>query len=166
MQTTLKEIDHGIWRLEISGQINEQSIFPKLEGHPVSRMIVNLTDVPNANSMGILHWIRWWKDISKRNPAMSFQFENLRMPLLSCASVVAGFLPEKSEILSFYLPYHNESEGVDTQELQKKGVHYDDQFIHLAERIKRSHEGRELEFELDCVPNRDLRCLNLQIKAA
>lgn len=150
--------------MSLIGQINEKSAFPKFEGQTLTKLVIDLEKVPNLNSMGILHWIRWWKDLKKRNPDMSFQFEHIHMPVLSCASVVAGFLPDGSEILSAYIPYHNEDEGVDLEDLQKKGVNYDDQTYKLQNTIVRSHNGKNLEFEIDCMPSRDLRCLNLKIE--
>lgn len=165
METNIKEISPSVFEVKFSGQFNEQSNFPKFDGQPVSKLILNMNDLLKTNSMGILYWIRWWKELQKRNPQIQFQVEYMRMHLLSCASVVSGFLPEKTEILSFYLPYHNEDEGVDIQELCRKGVDYDDQVFKLHETITKSHEGKNLEFEIDFVPARDLRILGLKIEA-
>lgn len=154
----------GVVKMKISGRIDEMSVFPKFEGQSISRLCLNLEDVDGINSMGILFWIRWWKDLLARNSGLTFEVEQARMNIIACSSVVAGFLPEKTEIKSFYLTYHNEIEGQSIQELQQKGINYDDKKITVQEEITRPYEGKEQVFELDCFPNRDLRCLNLEIE--
>ncbi|MGZ3771803.1 MAG: hypothetical protein ACXVCP_01445 [Bdellovibrio sp.] len=162
MKTEFDSIADTI-KLKIFGRIDEMSVFPKFEGQTISKLSMDLISVEGINSMGILYWIRWWKDLTNRNPGITFQIENARMNMISSASVVVGFLPPQTEILSFFLPYHNEVEGQTIQELMKKGINYDDKKMTVLEEIKKVHEGKEITFELDCFPTRDLRCFNLEI---
>lgn len=145
-----------------TGTINEQTVFPALSEQKISILTLNMKDVQSVNSLGILHWIRWYKALEKAHPGLKFKVEELRIQLLSCASVVAGFLPPTAEIISFYLPYHNEAEALDTQELYIKGQHFNDENLRLQMSLKKTVNGQEHEFELDCMPDRDLRVLKLR----
>lgn len=164
MESQFESIGQGIISLKIKGRIDEISVFPKFEGQTVSTLNINLEETEGINSMGILYWIRWWKDLANRNSGIAFEVENAKMNIISTASVVIGFLPPNAQILSFYLSYHNEVEGHNHQEFMKKGVNYDDKKMVVHEEITRSYEGKEETFQLDCFPTRDLRCFNLEIE--
>lgn len=164
MKSDFESTAPGVVKMKISGRVDEMSVFPKFEGQSLSVLQLNLEDVEGINSMGILYWIRWWKDLLSRNPGLTFEVERARMNVISCASIVSGFLPEKTQIHSFYLTYHNEVDGHNIQELLIKGVNYDDHKIMIQEQITRTYEGEEEVFDLDCFPSRDLRCLNLEIE--
>ncbi|MGZ3775314.1 MAG: hypothetical protein ACXVCN_16435 [Bdellovibrio sp.] len=163
MKTEFQSMAPGIVSVKIFGRIDETAIFPKLENIPLSILILDLQNVECVNSMGILYWIRWCKDLLSRNPQMSFQVEYARMNIITTASVVAGFLPEKTQILSFYLNYYSEVESDLIQELQKQGLNYNDKKIEIQSKITKTVQGKQVVYELDCLPNRDLRCLKLEI---
>lgn len=147
--------------VNFSGTITEQTVFPILSEQNISILTLNMKDTQSINSIGILHWIRWYKNLEKAYPGVQFKVAELRIQLLSCASIVAGFLPANAEIISFYLPYHNEPAALDTQELYIKGQHFNDETLRLQMSLKKTVDGKEYEFELDCMPDRDLRVLNL-----
>ncbi|HEY1079133.1 MAG TPA: hypothetical protein VGE46_03515 [Bdellovibrio sp.] len=162
MNITTKSTGPESVLVTFTGTINEQTVFPSLPEQKITVLTLNMKDVQSINSMGILHWIRWYKVLEKAHPGIKFKAEELRIQLMSCASVVAGFLPTNTEIMSFYLPYHNEVEALDTQELYVKGQQFNDESLRLQMTVKKTINEQEYEFDLDCMPDRDLRILKLR----
>ena len=162
MNITTKSTGPESVLVTFTGTINEQTVFPSLTEQKITTLTLNLKDAQSINSMGILHWIRWYKALEKAHPGLKFKAEELRIQLMSCASVVAGFLPTNTEIVSFYLPYHNEVEALDTQELYVKGQQFNDESLRLQMTVKKTINEQEYEFDLDCMPDRDLRILKLR----
>lgn len=164
MKAEYKSVGPNIIEIKISGRIDETTAFPQFESASLKTIKLELADVEGISSMGILHWIRWWKNLAAGRLDLQFEIHNARPNMITCGSVVNGFFPDNSKVFSFYLNYYNEDNKHTIQEFFKKDINFDDHNIKIPEVITRKYNGQEIAYDLDCIPSKDLRSLKLEVQ--
>jgi hypothetical protein len=107
--------------LSLKGSLNEySSALDGVEVNPNFDLNLDLKDLTSINSLGIRNFHSW---------IYSIQCQRLRV--LNCPRVfvnqlnlVAGFLPPKTEIESFFVPYYSEKTSEETSVLFTKFLEY------------------------------------------
>jgi hypothetical protein len=92
--------------ISLSGDLDERATFPDAEFATDKEVIVDLNDLGMINSCGIRTWMKWFE----KHKEVPFRFENIRPFVVDQMGMVRGFLPPKSEVVSFYAPYVDEDE--------------------------------------------------------
>jgi hypothetical protein len=138
----------------LSGSVNEFCKLPKNSLNGVDTIRVDLNRLEFINSPGVGLWVEWMKEYLGKDRLVLFR--HIHEMYVNQMNSVAGFLPKKYDIESFYVPYH----VVDTDEthlhLAQKGKDFvigsEDKpgQVHLPEEI--SLDGKTAE--LDIVPGR------------
>ncbi len=107
---------------EFKGPIDEDAVFPQFDFADITDIVFNFDGVTVINSCGIREWIRWIRGIP----------ENLSMKFLKCPKVIVdqmnivdGFLPARSQLESFYVPYFCEACNAVTEILFTAGVEFE-----------------------------------------
>lgn len=92
--------------VEMSGCIDENFAFPDLASVSKDQPIVlDLDKVEMINSLGIRSWVRWMKGLT----ANLIILKNIPVNIVHQINMIAGFLPEKAKIESFYAPFYCDS---------------------------------------------------------
>ena len=107
--------------IELSGQIDELADFEKIElPQNAKRITIDLKRIKLLNSVGLRSWVLWIKSLDqsiivlRHCPAVAVHQMN----------ILEGFMPLKSTVESFEVPYHCESCGSDTMIWAKRGENY------------------------------------------
>ena len=111
------ESQEGFVCMEFSGRMDEDMILPdrsQLEGKHV---LVDFEEVAFINSLGIRKWLMW----IEKHPFKSLRFKNLPLNVVDQVNMVEGFLPEDSQVESFYVPYYCEGCELETHHHFEEG---------------------------------------------
>jgi hypothetical protein len=93
-------------RLNLSGTIDEDVTFPKIEDGPQKQIVLDLKDIKTINSVGIREWLNWIKPLSDKYEIV---LENCPKAMVFQFNMVEGFLPPKAKVTSFFVPFYCES---------------------------------------------------------
>ncbi|QDK38148.1 hypothetical protein [Bdellovibrio sp. NC01] len=108
--------------LTLQGSLNEYSSeLNQVAVHPSYDLSLDLRYLTAINSIGIRNFQNW---ISKvESPRIIF----LRCPrnFVHQLNLVHGFIPERSEIRSFYVTFYSEATGAEVEKLFVRGIDYD-----------------------------------------
>ncbi len=91
--------------IRIKGELSASTSFPNMNLKANDDIILSLEDVVGINSAGVQKWIKWITELQNTNPETSFQFKSFPANFARLAHQIKGFLPEKSIIESFVVPY-------------------------------------------------------------
>lgn len=88
--------------LAFEGTIDEDVSFPPVDGSKYKKIVIDLKSVKSINSVGIREWLNWFRPLAEKceitlercPKAMVFQF-----------NMVDGFLPARTSVSSFYVPF-------------------------------------------------------------
>jgi len=136
--------ENGISLFKISGSIDEDSSFSELDLSNKDRVIFDLEGVKSINSCGIREWINWLKTGSKTN----FSFRSCPKIIVDQINMVSGFLPEKGEVESFFVPYYCDSSGSEKMVLFSREKEFTENGIHYPENIVCDESGSEMEIDI------------------
>ena len=118
---------------QVSGQI------PKAE-----TVEFNLHGLKSINSTGIREWIKYTQTLA----GSTITFVNCPKVFIDQVNMVQGFAPDNSKILSFYVPYFNETNETEKNVLLVHGEHYGDGKIKSLPKVV---DDKGVEMELDVV---------------
>lgn len=93
-------------KLTLSGVIDEDVTFPKVDDGPQKKIVLDLKDIKTINSVGIREWLNWIKPLSEKYEMV---LENCPKAMVFQFNMVEGFLPAKSKVTSFFVPFYCES---------------------------------------------------------
>lgn len=132
-----------ILKLELSGYIDENSTFPDIQNCKKRAIEIDLGGIKSLNSLGIRGWIKWING----NPGVSFVFENCPKVVVDHCNMISNFLPKKSSVKSFYIPYYSQESGEERNVLLRYGVDYDDKEVRTPKDIVDSlNNPMDIEF--------------------
>ncbi|KYG64786.1 hypothetical protein AZI86_11315 [Bdellovibrio bacteriovorus] len=107
--------------MSIEGSLIEpDSEFEGLNINPTYDLIVDLEGLKLINSMGVRHFHAWSSGLQAREVI----FENCPPIFIYQLNLVPHFLPSKSHIESFLVPYYSDGTKEEKLVLFKKDVHY------------------------------------------
>lgn len=89
-------------RIQISGDLDESADFSSLEFIQAGVWVVDLEHVERINSMGLRKWIFWTRGLNQAQ----LVFKNCPPAVVHQMNILQGFLPARSVVESFYVPYH------------------------------------------------------------
>jgi len=89
--------------LGFEGSIDEDAEFPLIELATVKKVFIDLNGIRGINSTGIREWLDWIRPISQ---SVEITLERCPKSIVLQFNMVAGFLPPKARVTSFYLPYY------------------------------------------------------------
>lgn len=165
IEIKLTEENNYAASLQFIGSINENVFFPELLNKNLKELTLYLNDFESINSVGILAWIRWHIAFKKNNLDLKLYIKNVRSRILSCASIVNGFFPAYCEVQSFYIPYSNE---IDNEELtiliELEVDEIKGSVFRVPETIVRIKDGKEIQYHMSIIPEKDLRFLKDKIE--
>lgn len=104
--------------LAFDGTIDEDVEFPKVEAGKYGLVTLDLKAVKAINSVGIREWLNWIRPLAETS---KFVLENCPKAMVFQFNMVEGFLPPKSEVASFYVPFYSESADQEENVLFKVG---------------------------------------------
>ncbi|WP_295901134.1 hypothetical protein [uncultured Bdellovibrio sp.] len=132
----------------LRGSLNEYaSALDGVEVNPNFDLNIDLKDLKSINSLGIRNFHAWIHRI---------QCQRLRLfycprPFINQMNLVEGFLPDKAEIESFFVPYYSERTGEDAMVLYTKYLEYkksDDGKVVLSFPEMQDSEGNKMELDI------------------
>ena len=92
-------------RLQIDGAMDEHSDYSSIDAQFTDEVVIDFNNVEHINSTGIKHWVQWINKVSGDFPNLKFSFLNCPKPIVDQINMVDGFLPPKSVVRSFKVPY-------------------------------------------------------------
>lgn len=136
----VKKID-GVYY--VSGQI-DKTFRENVESMPNEAEIsINLRDLISINSGGIREWVM-----------LMLKMKNSQIELFECPKVfidqvntVKHFVPVNVRIMSFYVPYYNEKNGIERNVLFKLNEEYTDQGMLPLKKVF-DEQGAELDVDV------------------
>lgn len=134
------------------GIIDESFSLSNLKSHPNKAVKVDCQKITSINSMGIRNWILWINS----NPKVKYTFTNCPVCIIEQINAVKGFIPSKSIIESFDVPYFSESTG------EEKHVLYElkkDFRPGKNPTIKSVKDSTGMKMELDVAPQKYFKFL-------
>lgn len=134
------QILDGTAMVTLSGEIDEDSNFSKLESLSDAKYVFDFNDITMINSCGIREWITF---IEKLDPKISIVYQRCPQVIIEQINMVHGFLRAGAQIESFYAPYFSEDEDKEYKILLKVDQIKDGK----APDMKSPDTGDDLEFD-------------------
>ena len=92
--------------LAFEGTIDEDVEFPVVEAGKYQTITLDLGNVKAINSVGIREWLNWIRPLAEKS---DFILENCPKAMVFQFNMVEGFLPPRSRVASFFVPFYSES---------------------------------------------------------
>lgn len=92
--------------LAFTGTIDEDVEFPAVEAGKYQNITLDLKGIKAINSVGIREWLNWIRPLAEKS---NFTLENCPKAMVFQFNMVEGFLPPRSKVASFYVPFYSES---------------------------------------------------------
>lgn len=92
--------------LSFEGPIDEDAEFPQVDTSKFNELRIDLKGVTAINSVGIREWLDWIKPFADK---IQIKMQNCPKSMVFQFNMVDGFLPAKSKVISFYVPYFCEN---------------------------------------------------------
>lgn len=87
--------------IELSGTINEDAQFDKIQSLNLKNYIFNFDKINLINSCGIRDWIKFLQSLGP----VQISYENCPQIIIEQINMVHGFITPTTQITSFYAPY-------------------------------------------------------------
>ncbi len=129
---------------EIKGQIDEDATFSPQDLAGSTSVIFDLNEVTAINSVGIREWIKWTKSFPN---GIAFAVRRCPKIIVDQINMVAGFLPDQTKILSFYVPYFAEESGNEKMVLFEHGKEFDGSELFPPNEVK-DDSGEAMEMDV------------------
>ena len=140
-----KKIEGQSAVMALKGSIDEDANFAGSEFGSASQITLDLQEVKAINSCGIREWINW---IRTADANAQITFKNCPKVIVDQINMVAGFLPEKAKVESFYVPYYCESSGNEKMVLFSEGKEFKGGEVNAPEEIKDDDSGEFMEMDV------------------
>lgn len=105
------EIVNSELHLFLSGPLNEDSLFTSASFEPTSMIHIHLDELTSINSTGIRQWVIWVKDY----PESEWQLWGCPPHFINNLNMIDKFVPKKSKVKTFYLPFFSQETGEEIQ---------------------------------------------------
>lgn len=92
--------------LAFEGTIDEDVEFPAVEAGKYTTVTLDLKKIKAINSVGIREWLNWIRPLAEKS---DFVLENCPKAMVFQFNMVEGFLPARSRVASFFVPFYSES---------------------------------------------------------
>jgi hypothetical protein len=106
-------------QIAISGHLDEEAVLPEVSTR--GRIVISAEFLKLINSAGIRSWCRWVNEFRSE-----VVLQNCPFILVKHFSTIRGFLPKKTRINSFYVPYLSISGDERKDVLYMRGVDFND----------------------------------------
>lgn len=140
--------------LSFVGSIDEDASFAGVTTDGATKVVLDLNNVGAINSCGIREWINWIKGIPADTKIV---FKACPKVIVDQINMVSGFLPEKAEVESFYVPYYSEASGDEKMVLFSKGKEFNGSELNPPEKVTDESGG---EMEMDVIEAKYFKFLN------
>ena len=94
-------------RLAFAGTIDEDVEFPAIEAGKYQSITLDLSAIKAINSVGFREWLNWIRPLAEKS---DFVLENCPKAMVFQFNMVEGFLPPRSKVASFFVPFYSEGE--------------------------------------------------------
>lgn len=138
--------------LVLSGLIDETFPTAEIKISPTKELVVLLGEVKTINSLGIREWIKFMQKL----PNEKINFLNCPKIFIDQINAVQGFIPAKSKVLSFFVPYFNEDTEAEKSFLFTYEKDYGTDFINIPQTIPDPAGGT---FGMDVIGNKYFKFL-------
>ncbi|WP_291515967.1 hypothetical protein [Bdellovibrio sp. ArHS] len=141
----------------LKGSLNEySSALDGVEVNPNFDLNVDLKDLQAINSLGI----RNFHNFIRRLRCQRLRFFYCPRVFVNQLNLVEGFLPDKAEIESFFVPYFSEQSGEDAQVLFTKFLEYKKVNDKVVLSIPQVQDSQGNRMELDVFKDQYFRFLD------
>jgi hypothetical protein len=122
MQNTLVKVssNEGKTQVDVIGSVDENFNQFTKEVPKTGAVEFSLQALKSINSTGIREWIKMMQGM----PAAQITFANCPKIFIDQVNMVNGFIPPKSQVVSFYVPYYNEDLDKEALVLYKLGTNF------------------------------------------
>jgi len=110
-------IDRDTVNITLGREISRETRFPELDLNKVKRVVLDFDKTQVINSGGVRNWVMWATDLEKINSEIQIILKNVRFVLVKQESLITGFFPKRSSVVSMYVPFACDGCG---QTLNKK----------------------------------------------
>ncbi|MCJ8276036.1 MAG: hypothetical protein HRT44_11190 [Bdellovibrionales bacterium] len=110
----------GSSKVSLVGKIDEDFMFPEVEGSLDETLYIDFLGIKAINSVGIKSWLEWSEKLASRKTVV---LKNVPVCVVMQMNMITHFLPENFWVESFEVPLvceRCESEKIDMVELGKE----------------------------------------------
>lgn len=143
--------------IQLQGSLNEYS--SALDGvvvNPSFDLNVDLKGVKAINSLGVRNFHAWVKNIK----CQRLRFFYCPRVFINQLNLVSGFLPDKAEIESFFVPYFSEATGEDAMVLFTKYLEYKKEDGKVTVKVPEHFDSQGNKMELDAFADQYFKFLD------
>ncbi len=106
-------------------------------------VVLNLKDLKSINSTGIREWIKQMQKMK----SVKIIFMECPKVFIDQVNMVQGFAPENSKIMSFYVPFFNETTESEKNVLFSHGEHFSEGKLKNLPKVV-DDKGNEMEMDV------------------
>lgn len=140
--------------VHIEGAVDE-NFSQHIQGIPSAGQIeFVLEKLKSINSTGIREWIKLMQKLGSAQVG----FAKCPKIFIDQLNMVSGFIPAKSIIKSFYVPYFNEDQEKEIRVLYSNGIDYSGSQVKIQDTYK---DPQGLEYEIDVVKSKYFKFLGV-----
>ncbi|WII72256.1 hypothetical protein QJS83_00045 [Bdellovibrio sp. 22V] len=141
----------------LKGSLNEySSALDGVEVNPNFDLNIDLKDLTAINSLGIRNFQNWIHRIKCAKLRLFY----CPRAFVNQLNLVEGFLPDKAEIESFFVPYYSERTGEDAKVLFTKFLEYKKVDGKIQLKIPEMFDSQDQKMELDVFKDQYFRFLD------
>ncbi len=129
--------------IQMSGVIDEDVDFLQYKLVGAQQISLDLNGILSINSCGIREWIKWIGS----GVAAQIVFNNCPKVIVDQINMVDGFLPTNAKVISFFVPYYNESLGVEKNVLFRYGSEFKEGSLTPPSEVK-DDSGEVMEMDV------------------
>jgi hypothetical protein len=129
--------------VEIGGAIDEHAKFIEIKATP--KVVVNLSSVSFINSIGTRAWALWLRQFPAPTDVI---LTGCPVLMVKGFGSVKGFLTDRCQVKSFYVPFYSDKTGERKDILAERGIHFTSNQTTFPE-IK---DSQGVPMEMDVVP--------------
>ena len=132
----------------LQGTIDEDVVFPEVPAGKFQKITLDLQNVKSINSVGIREWLNWITPLAQN---ADFLLDNAPKAMVLQFNMVEGFLPQRAQVRSFYVPFYSESADQEENVLFRVGneVFLKDGAVQMKYDAKEAKPGGVDDMEMD-----------------
>ncbi|MBL7670364.1 MAG: hypothetical protein JNM39_07745 [Bdellovibrionaceae bacterium] len=129
--------------VSLGGVIDEDVDFSQLNVAGAEKVSVDFSGVKSINSCGIREWMKWIASLK----TAEVTYVKCPKVIIDQINMVDGFLPSNGKVESFYVPYYNETTGIEKIVLFRYGVDFKEKAVTPPAQVL-DDQGQPMEMDV------------------
>lgn len=133
--------------VRMSGPINEQADFSPVKFTKKPPIEIDMSELTSINSVGIRGFAEWANKLE--NPII--EFSHVPKFFVDQINMIAGLIPPRSKVVSFYVPYFCPEKELEKRILFRRGLEFDNKDGKAVLNFPQVTDDDKNQYELDVV---------------